>query len=53
MRVAPCSPHAHSHVAALSHVLPDHQHVWVDIFAVSQWPGYGEDIDFAPVVREA
>jgi hypothetical protein len=40
-------------VAALAHVLADHQHVWVDIFAVRQGPGNGADIDFAPVVREA
>ena len=53
MRVAPCSPLAHAQVAALAHVLADHQHVWVDIFAVRQWPGNGADIDFAPVVREA
>ena len=53
MRVAPCSPHAHAQVAALAHVLADQQHVWVDIFAVRQWPGNGADIDFAPVVREA
>jgi hypothetical protein len=53
MRVASCSPHAHAQVAALAHVLADHQHVWVDIFAVRQWPGNVADIDFAPVVREA
>ena len=51
MRVAACSPHAHPQVAALAHVLADHQHVWVDIFAVRQWPG--SCIDYAPVVREA
>ena len=51
--MAPCSPLAHAQVAALAHVLADHQHVWVDIFAVRQWPGNVADINFAPVVREA
>ena len=37
-------------VAAICHVMEDDDFVWVDIFAVRQWPGNALDVDFAPVV---
>ena len=39
-------------VAAVCHVLPEDSFVWVDIFAVLQWPGpeQAQDLDFAAVV---
>ncbi|KAK3257737.1 hypothetical protein CYMTET_33188, partial [Cymbomonas tetramitiformis] len=38
-------------VAAVGHALPDSAFVWVDIFAVRQWPGNVADLNFRPVVR--
>ena len=40
-------------VAAIAHVATDDMYVWVDIFAVRQWPGNVGDLDFRPVVKEA
>jgi len=39
-------------VAAVAYALPPETLVWVDIFAVRQWPGNGGDIDFRPVVYQ-
>ena len=33
-------------VAAVAHALPDDAYVWLDIFAVRQWPGNGADLSF-------
>ena len=33
-------------VAALAYVLEEHECVWLDVFAVRQWPGNGADLDF-------
>eukprot|EP00854_Cymbomonas_tetramitiformis_P013797 gene13797-16308_t len=38
-------------VAAIAHALPDAARVWLDIFAVRQWPGNGADLSFRNVVR--
>ena len=40
-------------VAAIAHVATDDMYVWIDIFAVRQWPGNVGDLDFRPVVGEA
>ena len=40
-------------VAAIVHVATDEMFVWLDVWAVRQWPGNGADIDFRPVVGEA
>ena len=40
-------------VAAISHVLGKDQCVWLDIFAVRQWPGNMADLNFECVIREA
>ena len=40
-------------VAAIAHVATDDMYVWLDVWAVRQWPGNGADIDFRPVVGEA
>ena len=40
-------------VAAIAHVATDDMFVWIDIFAVRQWPGNVGDLDFRPVVGEA
>ena len=38
-------------VIAIAHVASDDMFVWVDIFAVRQWPGNVGDLDFRPIVR--
>ena len=40
-------------VAAIAHVATHEMFVWLDVWAVRQWPGNGADIDFRPVVGEA
>jgi len=40
-------------VAAIAHVAAGDTFVWIDIFAVRQWPGNDADLDFRPVVRDA
>ncbi|KAK3245162.1 hypothetical protein CYMTET_45253 [Cymbomonas tetramitiformis] len=39
-------------VAAIAHVLDDDAFVWLDIFAVRQWPGNQADLDFESLVRD-
>ena len=38
-------------VAAITHVLGDCEYVWLDVFAVRQWPGNGADLDFGESCR--
>ena len=38
-------------VAAILHVCSEDMFVWVDIFAVRQWPGNVADLDFRGVIR--
>jgi hypothetical protein len=38
--------------AAIAYALPPDALVWLDIFAVRQWPGNVGDIDFRPVVHK-
>jgi len=40
-------------VAAVSFVLQSNDYVWVDIFAVRQWPGNDADLDFDCCIRQA
>eukprot|EP00240_Pyramimonas_obovata_P004351 CAMPEP_0118950670 /NCGR_PEP_ID=MMETSP1169-20130426/51793_1 /TAXON_ID=36882 /ORGANISM="Pyramimonas obovata, Strain CCMP722" /LENGTH=345 /DNA_ID=CAMNT_0006897559 /DNA_START=163 /DNA_END=1197 /DNA_ORIENTATION=+ len=39
-------------VAAIAHALPDCAYVWLDVFAVRQWPGNGADLMFKSIVRD-
>mmetsp|Transcript_16162 Transcript_16162/g.34704 ORF Transcript_16162/g.34704 Transcript_16162/m.34704 type:complete len:509 (-) Transcript_16162:277-1803(-) len=43
----------HDLISAIAHVLPDDAYVWIDIFAVLQWPVEEqlEDLDFKTVVQ--
>ena len=34
----------------MGHVLSDDKRVWIDAFAVRQWPGSTADLDFRPIV---
>ena len=40
-------------VAALVHAgVSDSVYVWLDLFAVRQWPGNVADLDFRPIIRQ-
>jgi hypothetical protein len=39
-------------VAAIAHALPDSAFVWLDIFAVRQWPGNAADLPYRNIVRD-
>ena len=38
-------------VAAAAHYSPPHRRVWIDLFAVRQWPGNVADLAFEGVVK--
>ena len=40
-------------VAAIAHVIGEDEYVWLDVFAVRQWPGNAADLDFQCVIQEA
>ena len=40
-------------VLALARSVPHDAYVWVDVFAVRQWPGNGADLDFKGVIKRS